>query len=142
MIFHAERPIYLQLMDELKGQIAAGRLAPGEKIASIRELAASYAVNPNTVQRALAELEREGLLSTRRASGKMVTEDAGMIRELRSALASGQVEALLSAMESLGFSPGETRELFDQGLRARGDQQKEAGKKAGKEAHIEEGGNS
>jgi DNA-binding transcriptional regulator YhcF (GntR family) len=137
MVFQTERPIYLQLMDEIKGRIAAGRLGPGEKIASIRELAAFYAVNPNTVQRALAELEREGLLSTKRASGKTVTEDAGMIRDLRSALASGQVEALLSAMESLGFSPGETRELFDRALTARRDR-----KATEKKLEIEEGENS
>ena len=136
MVFQTERPIYLQLVDEIKGQIVAGQLAPGEKIASIRELAAFYAVNPNTVQRALAELEREGLLATKRASGKTVTEDAGMVRELRSALASGRVEALLSAMESLGFSPGETRELFDRALRARQDR-----KTAEKKADSEEGEN-
>jgi DNA-binding transcriptional regulator YhcF (GntR family) len=119
MVFQTERPIYLQLMDEIKGQIAAGRLSPGEKIASIRELAAFYAVNPNTVQRALAELEREGLLFTRRASGKTVTEDTEKIRELRRALASGQIETMLSALESLGFSPGETRELFHRAQEAR-----------------------
>jgi DNA-binding transcriptional regulator YhcF (GntR family) len=106
-------------MDEIKGQIAAGRLVPGEKIASIRELAAFYAVNPNTVQRALAELEREGLLFTRRASGKTVTEDTEMVKELRATLASGQIEAMLSALESLGFSPGETRELFHRAQEAR-----------------------
>jgi DNA-binding transcriptional regulator YhcF (GntR family) len=126
MIFQTERPIYIQLMEELKGQIAAGRLAPGVKIDSIRELAAFYAVNPNTVQRALTEMEREGLLSTKRASGKTVTEDVGMIRKLRATLASGRMEALLSAMESLGFSPGETRELFDQALQGRQDQKEGA----------------
>jgi DNA-binding transcriptional regulator YhcF (GntR family) len=119
MTFQAERPIYIQLMDEIKGQIAAGRLAPGGKIDSIRDLAAFYAVNPNTVQRALAELERDGLLSTRRASGKMVTEDEQVIKDLRTRLASGRMETLLSAMESLGFSAGETRELFDQAQKAR-----------------------
>jgi DNA-binding transcriptional regulator YhcF (GntR family) len=106
-------------MDEIKGRIAAGRLAPGEKIDSIRDLAAFYAVNPNTVQRALSELERGGLLSTRRASGKTVTEDEQVIKELRSRLASERIEALLSAMESLGFSAGETRELFDRAQKAR-----------------------
>jgi DNA-binding transcriptional regulator YhcF (GntR family) len=134
MVFQTERPIYIQLMEEIKGQIAAGRLAPGVKIDSIRELAAFYAVNPNTVQRALAELEREGLLSTRRASGKTVTEDTEMIKELRAASASGRIAALLSAMESLGFSPGETRELFDQALQGRRAQ--------ARESEAEEGGNS
>jgi DNA-binding transcriptional regulator YhcF (GntR family) len=110
--FHAEKPIYTQLMDEIKGQIAAGRLAPGAKIDSIRELAAFYAVNPNTVQRALLELERDGLLSTQRASGKFVTEDTGMIGELRSMLAAERIDVFLSAMEALGFSPAAMRELF------------------------------
>ncbi|MDR2177693.1 MAG: GntR family transcriptional regulator [Treponema sp.] len=119
MIFQTERPIYVQLMDDLKGRIAAGRIAPGEKIDSIRDLAAFYAVNPNTVQRALSELERDGLLSTRRANGKTVTEDVQMIRELRARLASERVETLLSAMESLGFSAGETRDLFDRAQKAR-----------------------
>jgi DNA-binding transcriptional regulator YhcF (GntR family) len=112
MVFQTERPIYMQLMDEIKGQIAAGQLGPGAKIDSIRELAAFYAVNPNTVQRALSELEREGLLFTKRASGKTVTEDEGLIGNLRSGLASARIEALLSAMEALGFGAGETRTLF------------------------------
>jgi DNA-binding transcriptional regulator YhcF (GntR family) len=119
MTFQSERPIYTQLIDEIKGQIAAGRLAPGEKIDSIRDLAAFYAVNPNTVQRALSELERGGLLSTRRASGKTVTEDIQVIKVLRSRVASERIESLLSAMESLGFSAGETRELFDRAQKAR-----------------------
>jgi DNA-binding transcriptional regulator YhcF (GntR family) len=106
-------------MDEIKGQIAAGRLTPGAKIDSIRELAAFYAVNPNTVQRALSELERDGLLSTRRASGKTVTENEQMIKELRSRLASERIDALLSAMEALGFSAGETSELFNRAQKAR-----------------------
>ncbi|MDR0759704.1 MAG: GntR family transcriptional regulator [Treponema sp.] len=127
MIFQAERPIYLQLMDEIKGQIAAGRLAPGAKIDSIRELAAFYAVNPNTVQRALSELERDGLLSTRRASGKMITEDTQMIKELRSRLASERIETLLAAMEALGFSAEEIRDLFDGALKARTCQTNAAG---------------
>jgi DNA-binding transcriptional regulator YhcF (GntR family) len=114
MHFHTERPIYAQLADEIKGQIAAGRLLPGAKIDSIRELAAFYAVNPNTVQRALAELERDGLLSTRRASGKTVTEDEQAVKNLRSKLAARQIDSFLSAMEALGFSTGEARELFEQ----------------------------
>jgi GntR family transcriptional regulator len=127
MVFQTERPIYLQLMDEIKRQIVAGRLAPGAKIDSIRELAAFYAINPNTVQRALSELEREGLLSTKRASGKMVTEDEGMIRELRTELAGGRIEAFLSAMESMGFSAGEIRKLFSRALEARRSRKDTAG---------------
>jgi DNA-binding transcriptional regulator YhcF (GntR family) len=117
--FHAETPIYLQLMDEIKGQIAAGKLGPGEKIASIRELAAFYAVNPNTVQRALLELEREGLLSTKRASGKTVTEDTVMIHQLRENLAAAGLETCLSALEALGYGPEEQARLFEQAWKKR-----------------------
>jgi DNA-binding transcriptional regulator YhcF (GntR family) len=110
------------LADEIRGQIAAGRLLPGAKIDSIRELAAFYAVNPNTVQRALAELERSGLISTRRASGKTVTEDEQVVKNLRSTLATGQTNSFLSVMEALGFSAGETRELFEQTQKERSTQ--------------------
>jgi DNA-binding transcriptional regulator YhcF (GntR family) len=106
-------------MDEIKGKIAAGQLGPGAKIDSIRELAASYVVNPNTVQRALLELERDGLLFTQRASGKFVTEDAEMIRKLRSSLAADRLETFLSAMEALGFNTEETLELLTRAQDAR-----------------------
>jgi DNA-binding transcriptional regulator YhcF (GntR family) len=116
MTFQAERPIYLQLMDEIKARIVAGKLAPGAKIDSVRELAAFYTVNPNTVQRALVELERGGLLSTKRASGKMVTEDEEMIKDLRSHLAAERTKSFVFAMEALGFSTGETRDLCEKVL--------------------------
>jgi DNA-binding transcriptional regulator YhcF (GntR family) len=117
--FQKETPIYLQLMDEVKGQIASGTLAPGAKIASIRELASFYAVNPNTVQRALLELEREGLISTKRASGKTVTEDANVVQELRERLAATRLDWCLSSMEALGYNPEETEALFNRALTGR-----------------------
>jgi DNA-binding transcriptional regulator YhcF (GntR family) len=115
--FQTETPIYLQLMGEIKGRIAAGKLEPGTKIASIRELAAFYAVNPNTVQRALLELEREGLLSTKRASGKTVTGDERIIKEMRGSLAAERLEACLSALEALGYQAGEMAALFEDALK-------------------------
>ncbi|GHU01901.1 GntR family transcriptional regulator [Spirochaetia bacterium] len=124
--FNAETPIYLQLMDAIKGEIAAGKLLPGGKIASIREMAAFYAVNPNTVQRALLELEREGLLSTKRASGKTVTEDTEMIKNLREKRAKERLEGCISAMEGLGYSPRETALWFERALNERRPGQKEA----------------
>jgi GntR family transcriptional regulator len=123
--FNGETPIYLQLMDEIKGEIAAGKLLPGAKIASIRELAAFYAVNPNTVQRALLCLERDGLLSTKRASGKTVTEDTGMIKDLRENLAGARLESCISAMERLGYSPEETKAFFGRALKEHRSQKKE-----------------
>jgi DNA-binding transcriptional regulator YhcF (GntR family) len=106
-------------MDDIKKKIAAGQLAPGAKIDSIRDLAASHVVNPNTVQRALLELERDGLLFTQRASGKFVTEDTDMIRKLRSRLAAEKLEGFLSAMEALGFDAEETLELLTKAQDAR-----------------------
>ena len=111
--FQKETPIYLQLMDEIKGQIASKKLVSGEKIASIRDLASFYAVNPNTVQRALLELEREGLISTKRASGKTVTEDTKMVQELRESLAAVKVQNFLFAMEALGYSKEEIAALIN-----------------------------
>ena len=114
--FQRETPIYLQLMDEIKEQIARGTLAPGAKIASIREMASFYAVNPNTIQRALLELERESLISTKRASGKTVTEDTQMIQELRENLAVLRLESCLSSMQALGYSREEAAALLNERL--------------------------
>jgi DNA-binding transcriptional regulator YhcF (GntR family) len=117
--FQKETPIYLQLMDEVKEQIASGKLAPGEKIASIREFAGFYAVNPNTVQRALLELEREGLISTKRASGKTVTEDEKMVQDLRENLAASRLETCIASMEALGYSLEEMAALLTRALKER-----------------------
>ena len=105
--FQDHLPIYAQLMDTLKRRIITGRYLPGEKLPSVRELAAEAGINPNTVQRAFGELEREGLIYTQRATGKYVTENADDIKSAREALARTQVADFLRAMQSLGFSVGD-----------------------------------
>ena len=100
-------PIYAQLMDTLKRRSITGRYLPGEKLPSVRELAAEAGINPNTVQRAFSELEREGLIYTQRATGKYVTENADEIKSARQALAKTQVAEFLSNMQSLGYSVGD-----------------------------------
>lgn len=82
MEFDNQRPIYLQLLEEFKVKISTGQWAPGEKIDSVRSLASFYEVNPNTIQKALAELEREGLTETRRTAGRFVTENTNLISDL------------------------------------------------------------
>ena len=105
--FQDHLPIYAQLMDRLKRRIITGRYLPGEKLPSVRELAAEAGINPNTVQRAFSELEREGLIYTQRATGKYVTENADEIKSARQALAKTQVTEFLSNMQSLGYSVGD-----------------------------------
>ena len=105
--FQDHLPIYAQLMDTLKRRIITARYLPGEKLPSVRELAAEAGINPNTVQRAFSELEREGLIYTQRATGKYVTENADEIKSARQALAKTQVAEFLSNMQSLGYSVGD-----------------------------------
>lgn len=81
--FDAGRPIYAQLVERLKARILAGTYPPGGHLDSVRDLAAAAGVNPNTMQRALAQLESEGLVRTERTSGRYVTEDTNLIEQLR-----------------------------------------------------------
>ena len=99
----SDRPIYSQILERIQMQIAAGIYEPGEKIPSVRELAADAGVNPNTMQKALAELERRNLVVTLRTSGRVVTEDLNMIRETKNQLAKEQIDDFLKRMKALGF---------------------------------------
>ena len=84
--FDASRPIYAQLVERLKARILAGTYPPGGHLDSVRDLAADAGVNPNTMQRALAQLETEGLVRTERTAGRYVTEDTALIEQLRACL--------------------------------------------------------
>ena len=110
----SDRPIYVQLVERLQIQIVSGQYAPGQKLPSVRELAAAVAVNPNTMQKALAELEKEGLVMALRASGRIVTEDMEMIRATRNQLAKEQIQEFIDKMEKLGFNKKEIVTLLEQ----------------------------
>ena len=101
-VFHGDAPIYTQLMEQLKAAIVSGQLAPGEKLPPVRDLSAEAGVNPNTMQRALMELEREGLLYARRTVGRFVTEDRTAIDSAREELARRYIRGFLQSMEGLG----------------------------------------
>ena len=105
-------PIYMQIMQKVREAIASGELAPGARIASVRELAGEFAVNPNTMQRALNELEREGLLLSERTSGRFVTKDTAQIAALRRQLAEEAAARFRREMEMLGFSEKEMIDFF------------------------------
>lgn len=101
--FRNDIPIYTQLITQLQLQLVSGLLKPGDRLPSVRDLAAEAGVNPNTMQRAMTELERQGLVRSQRTAGRFVTEDESVIRALREELARTQVREFLSGMEQLGF---------------------------------------
>lgn len=108
----SDRPIYLQLIEQIEIKICSGIFAPGSKLASVRELAQEAAVNPNTMQKALSMLEENGLLYTNRTSGRFITEDAKMIQQAKHKLAQDQISEFIEKMKSLGFDKKETLSII------------------------------
>lgn len=110
--FNSDVPVYLQITEQIKFCIAVGKLKAGDKLMSVRELAAEAEVNPNTMQKALSGLEREGLLYTHRTAGRFVTEDSVLIAKLREELAAEQVSSFLKNMGKLGYSVSQSAEML------------------------------
>ena len=108
----ADRPVYLQLIEQLELAIVAGEYRAGGKVPSVRELAAHAGVNPNTMQKALQELETRGLVVTQRTAGRTITEDEQMITQLRRQMAAEQIGRFLEMMQKLGFTKEETLALL------------------------------
>ena len=111
--FSGDRPIYAQLVERLRLRIVTGEYPPGERLPSVRELAEQAGVNPNTMQRAMAELERTGIVFSQRTSGRFVTEDAERIAALRGELALEKLRLFLTEMRSLGYSRGAVLALLE-----------------------------
>ena len=112
-ILQSDRPIYTQIVKKLQMQIVSGQYCTGDKLPSVRELAAQASVNPNTMQKAFAEIERSGLIITQRTSGRTVTEDLDMIKEVQQKLATNQINIFLQQMEELGYNKTEILELVN-----------------------------
>ena len=110
--FQNDLPIYTQLVDAIKFSIVSGELLPGARMSTVRDLALEAGVNPNTMQRALQQLEREGLVYSQRSSGRFVTEDVSAIDRARSAQAAEYVRRYRDSMRSLGFTEEEMRALL------------------------------
>lgn len=108
----SDRPVFIQIMETLKRDIVTGAYSPGDKLPSVRDLAAEAAVNPNTMQRAFSELEREGLVYTKRTNGRFITEDMTMIEQLKQRMALDAISQFLDNMRQLGFSGDEAMELL------------------------------
>lgn len=114
--FDNNKPIYIQLVEGLKLMIISGKFAKGEKLPSVRELAEEAGVNPNTMQRALAELERQELVYAQRTSGRFVTENQTHIDIMRDEYATVKVEELVSSLLDLGYKKDELLELIKEHL--------------------------
>ena len=112
--FDSGAPIYTQIMNKIKLRILSGQWAAGERIPAVRELAVEFGVNPNTMQRALAQLETEGLVRTERTSGRYVTEDTELIEQLRTEAARKLAEEFLVKMRGIGYSPARAAALLEQ----------------------------
>lgn len=108
-----ERPIYTQIVEKVQLRIVSGFYQAGGKLPSVRELAAEAGVNPNTMQKAFMELERSGLLTTMRTSGRVVTEDREMIQKVKESIAKHEIEEFLNKMRELGFEPEQTAALVE-----------------------------
>ena len=102
--FNNESPIYLQIVDAIKMQIAQGTLKPGDQVPAVRELAVTAGVNPNTMQRALSALDQDGLTITNRTSGRCVTEDVTKIEECRKDIGHKIVKQYIRDLEELGYN--------------------------------------
>ena len=112
-----DRPIYLQLMERIQQDIVSGIYKPGDRLPSVRDLAVEAAVNPNTMQKALSELERSGLVYSQRTSGRFITEDTQLLDEMKTSLASEHILQFLEKMKQLGFQKEETAALIQKALK-------------------------
>ena len=110
--FVNDRPIYMQLVEQMQLKILSGEYQVGQKLASVRDLAAEAAVNPNTMQKALAELEKSGLLYSERTTGRFITDDTDKITQIRRTYAEKSVLEFLEQMKGLGFDTEETIRLI------------------------------
>ena len=112
-ILDSDRPIFLQIVERIQTDIISGVYQPGDKLPSVRELAGIAAVNPNTMQRALSELERTGLVYSHRTSGRFITEDTQMIKNLKASLAEEKITEFFENMSKLGFARSEVFALIE-----------------------------
>ena len=111
---NSDRPIYTQILEIIQTRIISGIYKPGEKLPSVRELAAQASVNPNTMQKAFAELEKSGLITTQRGSGRSVTEDTRMIEQVQKQIAVLQIKNFFEKMKELGYDNDHILKLVEE----------------------------
>lgn len=117
MKFKDNLPIYIQIINLIKKRIASGNLKEGAKLSSVRQLSTEVKTNPNTVQRAYSELEREELVFTQRGMGTFVTEDKNIIENLKKTMASDIVRFFIADMKAIGFKEEEILSLINEKMK-------------------------
>ncbi|MBM7621488.1 GntR family transcriptional regulator [Bacillus tianshenii] len=100
--YDADKPIYLQIIDRISREIVRGDIKPGDKLPSVREMAIQSGVNPNTIQRTYSELERMEVVETKRGQGTFVTENLGMVVQLKKSMQASVVENFVKSMREIG----------------------------------------
>lgn len=110
----SDRPVYLQIVEKIQIDIVSGIYNAGDKLPSVRDLAATAAVNPNTMQKALTELERTGLVYTNRTSGRFITDDTELLKKAKKDLASMEIAEFLKKMKKFGFTKEEVLNLVSE----------------------------
>ena len=110
--FEQDKPIYVQIVNKIKHGILSGNYKPGDKLESVRELASIAGVNPNTMQKALQELENINLVYSQRTSGRFITEDDAIIKNLRKKIAGDKIIAFVENMLNLGFTKEEIEKMI------------------------------
>ncbi len=115
--FDENSPIYIQLMEQIKKKIMSGQMKPGDKVLSVRDFAKEAGVNPNTMQKAFSELEREQLLYSQRTVGRFVTQDVGLIEEKRKEMVFSVIQKFLSSCKDLGYDEAQLRQLVQEYLK-------------------------
>lgn len=116
--FLPDIPIYIQIIEQLEQMIVSGMLSTGDRLPSVREFAAEAGVNPNTMQKALTELEKKGVVYSQRTLGRFVTDDPAKLSELREELAQKEITSFLGAMRRLGYTRKEAIELLSENKEA------------------------
>ena len=101
--FRSDQPIYSQLVQQIRLAIISGTYSPGQRLMSVRDMAAEAGVNPNTMQRALQDLEREGMVCSQRTTGRFVTEDPTVIEQAKTKVAEEQIRVFFETMRKLGY---------------------------------------
>ena len=111
--FSSDRPIFLQIAEIIKADIVSGKIEVGQKLKSVREFAAEFSANPNTVQKALAELEDMGLIYTDRTNGKFVADDRLTIIKGKQKVINQKIEDFFKEMQSLGLSKSDIVQMVE-----------------------------